>query len=452
MIQYFRQKLNDLLSDKRFSEILTGSAFALVGRISGVGLALFSTLLVARVYGAEMMGVLAIIQAFMMMASIFAVLGTNVSILRLIPEHIAKYSVTSAFRVYRKIQWFVAGVSVLVGGLLFFGADLIAGKVFSKPHLSFYIGVTALCVIFKALIDLNTEAVRGLRLIRTFAFLQTLPHAAMLLLLLVMMLVSHNQNNPVYAQLAAWGATALVGVAIMARAFRRQMQPGDVVEHLPFRNLLAISTPMMMTASMSFIIAQVGLLILGMYRPASEVGFYAAAVKLATLTSFVLNAINSMAAPKFSELFHTGRLDELFHVAKKSTKLIFWTTTPILFLLVVLGSPALALFGDGFTVAYFPMLILVIGQFVNSVSGSTGYFMNMTGHQGVFRNIIAITSVFSLVLNFALIPQFGLYGAALSATASLALWNIWTLVYIKIKFGKTIGYIPFVWLNTDLPQ
>lgn len=444
MVKTFRRKLDNLLSDKKFSEILTGSVFALVAKVVGVTLALLSSVLVARVYGAEMMGILAIVQAFMVMASIFAILGTNVSILRLIPEHLAKYSVTSAFRVYRKTQYLVALTSVLVGGLLFCGADLIAEKIFSKPNLSLYIALTALCVIFRALMDLNTEAVRGLRLIRTFAFMQIVPHAAMLVVLLAMMMISRQMNDPVYSQLAAWGITALIGALIMDRAFRRRTQSNDIVQPMPLRRLLALSMPMLMTASMNFIIAQMGVLILGMYRPASEVGYYAAAVKLATLTTFMLQAINSMAAPKFSELFHTGRLDELFYVAKKSTKLIFWTTAPLLLFLVILGPFVLSLFGEGFTVAYLPMLILVAGQFINSVSGSTGYFMNMTGHQREFRNIITTASILNLVLNFILIPRFGLFGAAWVGTISIAIWNIWTLIYIKVKFGTTIGYVPLV--------
>jgi O-antigen/teichoic acid export membrane protein len=189
LISHFRQKLNSLLSDNKFIEILTGSTFALVGRVSGIGLAMLSSILVARIYGAKMMGVLAIVQAFMMMAAIFAVLGTNISILRLIPEHLSKYSVTSAFRVYRKTQNFIALVSILIGCVLFFYSGLIVRVIFSKSHLSFYIALTSLCVIFKALMDLNTSAVRGLSLIRTFAFMQVLPQASMLFILLILVLV-----------------------------------------------------------------------------------------------------------------------------------------------------------------------------------------------------------------------------------------------------------------------
>jgi O-antigen/teichoic acid export membrane protein len=144
LISHFHQKLNSLLSDNKFIEILTGSTFAFVGRIFGIGLAMLSSILIARIYGAKMMGVLAIVQAFMMMAAIFAVLGTNISILRLIPEHLSMYSLTSAFRVYRKTQYFVALVSILVGCVLFFNSSLLVNVIFSKPHLSFYIALTSL--------------------------------------------------------------------------------------------------------------------------------------------------------------------------------------------------------------------------------------------------------------------------------------------------------------------
>ncbi len=444
MFSFLRHKMINIFEDKSFSEILTGSAFALVARVISAGLALIISLLVARIYGAEVMGILAIVQAFMIMASILAVLGTNVSILRMIPEHIVKYSIASAFQVYRKTQFIVVFASIAVGIVLFGCSDLIAGRIFSNPDYSFYIAITATCVIFKALMEYNTQAVRGLRLIRTFALMQILPHAAMLLILFLLLLRGSQANDPVYAQLFAWGITAIIGVAIMNRAFRQRQKPTDIIQSLPVKDILILSSPMLMTASMTFIVGQVGVLILGIYRSPVEVGYYSAAVKLATLTTFVLQAINSMAAPKFSELFHLGNIDELFFVAKKTTKLIFWTTVPILLLLVFFGHYALSLFGKEFTGAYYPMLILVIGQFVNSVSGPTGHFMNMTGHQRVFRNIIGLASGVSVAFSFLLIPTFGFYGAALAATGSLVLWNVCTLIYIKIKYGMTIGYFPLL--------
>jgi O-antigen/teichoic acid export membrane protein len=437
-------RLRYINSDKGFSEILTGSAFALIARAGSAVLGLVVGLVVAQVYGARSNGVLAIVQSFMVMVSIFAIMGTNVSILRLIPEHIRKYSVTSAFRVYRKAQCLVAASAVFIGCLFWSGSDLIAHRVFAKTDLSFYIGITALCVLFRALLDLNTQAIRGLRMIRTFALMQVLPNFLMLFFLGVAVVFSGAWDDPVYAQLAAWGGTSMVGVIVVIRVFRRRMQSDDFVSTVKLKQLLKISAPMLMTASMNFFIGQAGVLILGIYRPTEEVGFYSIAVKLAMLTTFVLQAINSMAAPKFSELYHTGKIDELFRIAKKSTKLIFWTTVPIFIVLVFFGEGILSLYGREFSQAYVPMVVLLLGQFVNSVAGSTGYFMNMTGHESVLRNVIAVASMFNLVLCFILIPSFGALGAAISGSLSLLLWNSWVLLFIRRKFGTTIGYMPFV--------
>lgn len=194
---------------------------------------------------------------------------------------------------------------------------------------------------------------------------------------------------------------------------------------------------------MTFIIGQTGVIMLGIFRPEAEVGYYSVAVRLATLTSFILQAINSMAGPKFSELYHSGKIDELFYVAQKSAKLIFWTTSPILLGFIILGKPILHLvFGAEFTVAYLPLLLLVLGQFVHSISGSTGLFMNMTGNQNVVRNILFIAAISNIGLNILLTPDYGIYGAATAAMVSIAGWNIATLLYIKLKFGKTTGYFP----------
>ncbi len=445
MLAVLRRKLDHFVSDERFSEILAGSAWSFSSKILATGIGLLTSVLVARIYGADMVGILAIIQAFLTIATIVTMLGMNTSILRLIPEHVVKYSVTSAFNVYRKIQYFVVSASILVGILLYATSELIATKLFSKPYLSSYFALAAAFVVFRSLADLNTHAVRGVGLIKAFAIMQVFPPATFLLVLIGFTLIHGDQDSPVYAQLASWAATAVVGVAIMEFYFKSQIRPGDSASSMPLWEILRISSPMMMTASMQFVIGQTGVLFIGVYGNESDVGYYAIAVKMATLSSFVLYAINSMAAPKFSALYHKGALDELFYVARKSTRLIFWTTVPVLIVLLVAGGPLLdILFGAEFRSAYPAMVILLVGQFANSIAGSTGVFMNMTGHQLVFRNVMVTAGLINIALSVLLIPRFGITGAAIAGTVCIASWNIFTLAYIKRRYGESIAYIPLL--------
>ena len=189
--------------------------------------AMLTSIIIARFYGAEILGIVAMISLFMSLAVVFIVLGTDTSILRLIPEHMAKYSVTSAFRIYNKIQNFVVCVAVLIGGILFLCSNLIAEYVFAKPHLSYFFSLSSVFLIFLSIENLNTQAIRGLRLVRTFAFMQLLTALSILMILIVITLYCFDSNNPIYAFFASCMITALVGALIMQVEFRRKLRPLD---------------------------------------------------------------------------------------------------------------------------------------------------------------------------------------------------------------------------------
>jgi O-antigen/teichoic acid export membrane protein len=188
----------------------------------------------------------------------------------------------------------------------------------------------------------------------------------MLVILVTVTLLFPVKDGPVYAQLAAWACTAALGAWIMNRAFRQRMQPGDRVQDVTVREILSISLPMLMTSSLHVVIAQTGVIMLAVFSSEAEVGYYDMTAKLAALTSYVLTSVNSMAGPRFSELFHSGRIDELFFVAKKVGQVDLLTTAPLLLGLVLLGKPILrTLFGQEFVAAYPALVFLALGQFVN---------------------------------------------------------------------------------------
>ena len=449
MLNYIKEEYHNLTNDTRFSEILTGSAWSFSAQVVAAVLGMINSIIVARFYGTDILGVVAILNSFLMLTAIFAVLGTDKSILKLIPEHMAKYSPTSAFRVYRKTQFLVAGFSFITGTCLFFASGFVADSIFSKAHLSLFFSIAAFFVIFQSLVQLNTQAVRGLRLIKVFAFIQLLPFLSKLTILVIITTFFFNRYNPVYAMFASIATTAVAGIWIMDGTFKKKVNPSDNVQEIPLKDILRLSLPMLMTAAMYFIIGQTGVIILGAFKSEADVGYYSVAVRLATLTNFILQATGSMAAPKYSELFHNEKMNDLFHVAKKSTKLILWSTAPIMLILLLFGGYILRyIYGDEFTASYPALVILLIGYFISMASGTSELFMNMTDNQDILRNIMVAASGINIGLNLILIPGFGIYGAACAATISLAVWNIFTLVYMKKKFGWTTGYFPFRQLLT----
>jgi O-antigen/teichoic acid export membrane protein len=441
MIQFIKKRIHNLVSDQKFSEILSGLFWSFSAQMASAVLGMINSIIVARFYGASVLGVVAILNSFLMVTTLFTVLGTDTSILKLIPEHIAKYSPGSAFRLYRKMQLFIAGISLLTGACLFFSSEFVAKSILSKPYLSEFFEIAAFFVIFQSIVQLNTQAARGLRLIRFFAFMQFFPFFLKLTILILITIFFFNQYNPIYAMFAAIALTSIVSVWFMNRSFKKKINPTDKICEIDLKDVLHLSLPMLMTSAMYFIIGETGVMVLGIFKSEADVGFYAVAVRLASLTTYILQATGSMAAPKYSELFHTGKIDELFHIAKKSTKLIVWTTIPIVVTLLLFGDYILRyIYGNEFTASYAPLIILLVGFSISMASGTNGLFMNMTGNQKVFRNIMFSAAAANVGLNFLLTPSYGIYGAAFAATLSLSLWNISTLFYMKKKFGRTIGY------------
>ena len=266
----------------------------------------------------------------------------------------------------------------------------------------------------------------------------------MLVILVTGTLLLRVEDGPVYAQLAAWACTAALGAWVTDRAFRRRMQPGDRVRDVPVREILSISLPMLMTTSLHVLIAQTGVIMLAAFRSEAEVGYYDMTVKLATLTTSVLASVNSMAAPRFSELFHSGRTRRAVFRRQKIGPADLLDDDPDT------ARPRAPRQADppapvrpGIRAAYPALVLLVLGQFVNSTSGSTGMFMNMTGRQTPFRNIMLVAAALNVSLSFVAVPRFGVAGAAFAAMISVIFWNIATLAYMKARHGRTTGYLPW---------
>lgn len=443
MLRGLKRGYRKARGDQNFSEILSGSVLAIMGRVMGTGMTLVASAVVARLYGAAATGVLAEMNSFLILASILTVLGTDTSILRMIPEHIARYSVRSAFAVYRKVLSIVICISLGAGALGAFASEGIANYIFSKPHLSSVFALASLCLVLRSVMQLCSRAVRGLMLTKTFALYQALPPVNMLVILLGITVLSRNDNAPVLAQLAAYGVTALIGVGIMEVTFSKRVGSSGRIHMLSLNSLASVSLPMLLTSSMQFFVAQAGVLLLGVFRSDEEVGYYSIAAKLATMTVLFLQAVNAMAAPKFSELHYSGKRDALIRLGKQTARLVFWASAPVPVGLLVLGGPLLQLvWGADFLAGYPAMAILVVGQIVNAACGCCGHFLNMTGNQRVLSRIMLVASVLNVGMGVVLIPKLGCIGAAIAGACSVAYLNVHAAVEIKARFGVLLAYFP----------
>jgi len=79
--------------------------------------------------------------------------------------------------------------------------------------------------------------------------------------------------------------------------------------------------------------------------------------------------------------------------------------------------------------------ILAVGEFVNVISGSVGYLLQMTGKEKIFRNNVIISSMILVVLGPFVIPFWGVTGAALLTALAVATQNLLSVYQVKKELG-----------------
>jgi len=167
----------------------------------------------------------------------------------------------------------------------------------------------------------------------------------------------------------------------------------------------------------------------------SDVAFFASAQRTATLASFVLIAVNVVVAPKFAQAFAKGNQQEVNKLSLLSSRLMIALAVPVLAFMIFFPEFLMGLFGEEYKVAAPLLQILAVGQFINVITGSVGYLLNMTGHEKDMRNVVLFSGPLAIVLAFGLTSQFGLTGAAYATAISVASQNLLAVWMVKKRLG-----------------
>ena len=81
------------------------------------------------------------------------------------------------------------------------------------------------------------------------------------------------------------------------------------------------------------------------------------------------------------------------------------------------------------------MLILAFGQLFNVAFGSTGYILTMAKKESLVLISISCGIITNVTLNYLLLADFGIKGAAIATSASIFVWNLMMLIFVKRKTG-----------------
>tara|TARA_B110000196_G_scaffold88325_1_gene76618 strand:- start:2191 stop:2820 length:630 start_codon:yes stop_codon:yes gene_type:complete len=174
-----------------------------------------------------------------------------------------------------------------------------------------------------------------------------------------------------------------------------------------------------------------------------DVGIYDVAFKLSMFVNIALTAVSSINAPKFAELYAMKDFERLEKIVHQSTKLIFWTSIPLLVVFFFSSSYLLGIFGVDFKEGLFVFLLLCSARLVSAFTGPAANLLQMTGRQVIFMQVLFAGAVINIVMNYFLIPIYGIEGAAIATMSSIVFWNVTMVYFVKKEFGFLTIYNPF---------
>jgi O-antigen/teichoic acid export membrane protein len=214
---------------------------------------------------------------------------------------------------------------------------------------------------------------------------------------------------------------------------RPLFKTGYCESDISYKNILKTSFPMALSSLGFFLLLSIDILFLKYYNGDDLVAIYAQPVKIITLIAMIQTTLQASISKKIASFYHSRDRDALISIISKYTRLIAILSLPFLILFLLLPKTILSFFGPEYTSGSNALLLLLIGTFVNAICGCTNVYMNMTGKQVAFRNIIFATIILNLTLNFILIPVYGIEGAAIASALSLIFWNLVTVTYVYFK-------------------
>ena len=414
------------------SELIRKSSVAFIFKIVGSLLAYLFLLCITRNVGAEAWGIFALCFAVLNITSIFCRLGVDVALIKFVSSFQNKIAEIKG--VYMNGLFLVFISSVFFSILFYCFADEIAVFLFKKEQLSLYFKIISFAIVPFSIVNVNVQTLRGLKKIKEFAFFQYI--SKFLFAIIFFLLFTKLDNFEEYI-VSVYSYTFSVLLILIATLFyiNKYFKGTNAKKTINIYKILKTSFPMLFSSSMLLLLVWIDTIMIGIFSTEKNVGIYNVALKLATTTSFILVAVNSIVAPKISETFNNARMHEFRKLVKDSTRIIFFSTLPLLIILFLFPEFLLSFFGKEFIIAKEVFFILLVGQVINVMSGSVGYILQMTGKEKKYQNILLVSLFLNIILNLLLIPIFGIKGAAIASVVSLAFWNLYSVFYIYKKYN-----------------
>jgi len=411
--------------------ILIGTIHAFITKVISAGGIFFLNIVIARRLGAAEAGYFFLAQAVAVFLASISRQGFDNALIRFI----ASYRVSNEFKNVANIFGYATLRVVILGSmisiLVYLFSPAIGEYVFSKEELTPVLRVAAWLIMPLAISQLVGFCFQGKKRV---AIAMSYQSAYLAVVAVIIIAVISPANAFSAMKLYVYCSAGIALLAIIHWVNDLGVKP-ERISQLEKEAVNKSIRPLFMILLMSQITQWSGQLFLGSLYSSADVALFSTAQRTAMLNSFILVAVNAIAAPKFAEAFRQDNLDEIKKIVILSGRLIAFAAFPLILSMWLFAPWIMSLFGEEFTSAANVLRILALGQFVNVITGSVAHLLQMTGNEKLLRNNMFISCAILVVGSLFLVPLYGIYGAAIATAVSISCENLLCVYQVKKKLG-----------------
>lgn len=402
-------------------------------KVANTGLGFIRSLMLARWLGVEGLGVYTFALTWIGLLGIVTKLG----IPGLLQREIAIYRSQSDWGLIKGIlNWshkFVLLVSLFLIPVAVATAWTIGRHNNSQMILALCLGLLSLPI--ESMIAIKLSAVVGMQKV----VLGQIPNLLIAPLLMVVLtgcsylILADNLNVFIVLGLYLLANIVTLAIATIIECKATFSKINSVVAKYQTSVWLKSSIALMFLGCMGMINAHTDVLMLGTLKGTTDVGIYVVVNRIASLIIFIVMAANSVIAPSISSFYAEGNIEQLQKIVTTSSRMLMIISILVASMIVFFNQKILLFFGSSFIIGKNSLIFLIGGQLFNVAVGQVNLLLTMTGHARYTAISVGIGAGLNIILNFCLIPQWGVLGAAIATSSSTVVWNAISLVYVKQK-------------------
>ncbi|HEY3361461.1 MAG TPA: flippase [Methanosarcina sp.] len=189
----------------------------------------------------------------------------------------------------------------------------------------------------------------------------------------------------------------------------------------PTKQLIRYSFPLLISATLLNLMTWTDTIMLGYFKSTEVVGVYNAVYPLVGFLSMIINSMGFVYIPVTSKLWGENRTQLIGPIYQIMTKWCFLLTFPIFALMFIYPEFLLTrIYGAEYASGAIVLRILSLGFVTNSYFGFNYHTIVASGDSDFLMKCSVASAGTNALLNFMLIPHYGMVGAAIASSVSFA--------------------------------